>query len=150
MKPRRNSVALGAAAGGLMAAGLLTMAVASADQGDAVPDPFTFQPTQVTGDPPYTPEVVMGTESWSEFDLTTNQVVQKDVVSGIDTHTVFGSFVNDDFAAGDLRVDLTSFGGGWANEWFENPGFSGGPTADLLLTPFGNFELFGPADAFMV
>ena len=147
MNPRRISLALGAAAGGLLAAGLLTMAVASADQSDIVPDPFTFQPSQVTGDPPYTPEVVMGTGSWSLFDLTTNQVLQKDFASGVDTHTVFGSFVNDDFADGPATIDLTSFGGGWANESVDNPNL-GAQTADLLLTPFGNFELFGPAGAF--
>jgi hypothetical protein len=151
MNPRRISLALGAAAGGLLAAGLLTMATmaaASADQQDFVPDPFTFQPSQVTGDPPYTPEVVMGTESWSLFDLTTNQVLQKDFAIGVDTHTVFGSFVNDDFAdSGVATVDLTSFGGGWANEWINDP-IGGVQAADLLLTPFGNFELFGPAGVF--
>jgi hypothetical protein len=150
MKPSRNSVALGAAAGGLLAAGLLTMAsmaAAFADQQDFVPDLFSFQPSQVTGDPPYTPEVMMGTESWSLFDLTTNQVLQKDFAIGVDTHTVFGSFVNDDLADGGATVDLTSFGGGWANEWIDNP-IGGAQAADLLLTPFGNFELFGPAGAF--
>ena len=60
MNPRRISLALGAAAAGLLTAGFLPMAVASADEGIGVPDPNTFDPTQVTGDPPYSPEVVMG------------------------------------------------------------------------------------------
>ncbi len=77
---------------------------------------------------------------------TTNQVFLLDAQSGVDTHTVFGSFTNDDFAAGPATLDLTNFGGGWENEWIDNS--APGTTADLLITPFGNFELFGPADAF--
>ncbi len=138
-------------ASGLLAASILSMAVASADEGIVAPDVSTFDPTQVTGDPPYTPEVVVGTEHWSELDLTTNTVLDQDLLSGVDTQTTFGSFTNDDFAAsGSYTADLTNFGGGFENEWIESPATPGGGVADLLITPFGSFELFGPADFFTV
>jgi hypothetical protein len=138
-------------AAGVLAASVLSMAVAAADEGIVAPDVGTFDPTQVTGNPPYAPEVVTGTEEWSELDLTTNTVVQADLLSGVDTHTVFGSFTNDDFAAnGSYTADLTNFGAGFENEWIDSPGTPGTGVADLLITPFGDFELFGPADFFTV
>jgi hypothetical protein len=149
----RHPVALtfGTVAAGLLAASILSMAVASADEAIVAPDPVTFDPTQVTGHPPYSPEVVTGTEDWSELDLTTNTVVQQDLLKGVDTHTVFGSFTNDDFASsGSYTADLTNFGGGFENEWVDSPGTPGIGMADLLITPFGDFQLFGPADFFTV
>jgi len=149
---RRITLTLGAGAGGLLAAAFLTMALASADEGIVAPDVSTFVPTQVTGDPPYSAEVVTGTEAWSELDLTTNAVFDPDVLKGVDTHTVFGSFTNDDFAANaGYSADLTNFGGGFENEWVDSPATPGAlGAADLLITPFGDFELFGPADFFTV
>ncbi len=149
MGSRRMKSTFGAAAGGLLAAAFLTMPFASADEGIVEPNSGTFDPTQVTGDPPYSPEVVTGTESWSEFDLTTNSIVNPDLISGIDTHTVFGSFTNDNFAAsGGYTADLTNFGGGFENEWIDSPSTPGTGIADLLITPFGDFQLLGTADFF--
>lgn len=136
-----------AVAGRVAAAAFLSMAIASADEELLVPDTFSLQhSTQVTGDPPYSPEVVTGPESWSIFDLATNKVIYPDLLSGVDTLTISGSFTNNDFSDGFDLVDLTDFGGGWENEWFDN--VYGGLNGDLMVTPFGNFELFGPADLF--
>ncbi|HET9116839.1 MAG TPA: hypothetical protein VFN75_01975 [Pseudonocardiaceae bacterium] len=150
MHTRRFVLTLGTAAGGLFVAAFLQVAVASADDFILVPDPTTFVPTQITGDPPYSPEEVMGTENWNELDLTTNTVGVLHNVYGVDTHTVSGLFTNDDFASTNgIIADLTNFGGGWENEWYSNLDNPVQPIiADLAVTPFGNFELFGPADIF--
>jgi len=145
----RIALALVGAAGGLAAAAVLPMAVAFADDTIFVPGVDTFDPTQVTGDPPYTPQIETGTELWRLEDLTTH-VVSGVTTQGVDTHTEFGSFANDDFAfSGGASIDLTNFGGGFENEFVSIPGstFFNEP-ADLLITPFGNFELFGLADVF--
>jgi hypothetical protein len=126
----------------LLATAFLPMADASADD-IYVPDPSTFVPTQVSGIPPYSPQEVMGTESWSVFSLTTNTVLQPDVFSGVDTQTVIGSFINDDFAGPNGSVDLADFGGGWENEWLDALTGPNAGVSDLLITPFGDFELFG-------
>ncbi|MGB9252703.1 MAG: hypothetical protein WCC28_23660 [Mycobacterium sp.] len=147
---RPIALTLGTVAAGLLAASFLSMAVASADDFILVPDPTTFDPTQAAGDPPYSPEVVMGSESWSEFDLTTSKVTFPDGLHGVDTQTVSGTLTNDDFASNNgIITDLTNFGGGWENEWYDNLDNPGQPViADLAVTPFGNFELFGPPDIF--
>jgi hypothetical protein len=161
-KQRRRitlATALESATSGLLAAAFLPIGAASADVTILEPDTSTFIPTEVTGNPPFTPEVVVGTEDWSGLDLTTNTVVSPDLYSGVDTSTVFGSFTNDDFAThmlvpfgtGEVTayIDLTNFGGGWENEWID---LLAGPfthgMADLLITPFGDFQLFGPAGLF--
>ncbi|MEB3031135.1 hypothetical protein [[Mycobacterium] nativiensis] len=36
--------------------------------------------------------------------------------------------------------DLANFGGGWENEWIDNPAVG---ASDLMITPFGDFPLFG-------
>jgi hypothetical protein len=152
MHARRIVLTVGTAAGGLLAAAFLQVAIASADDYILVPDPTTLDPTQVTGDPPYTAEEVVGTEKWSEVDLTTNSVTGPDLLHGVDTHTVSALFTNDDFASTNgVIADLTNFGGGWENEWYSNLDAPGGPVvADLAVTPFGSFELFGPADIFTI
>jgi hypothetical protein len=152
MSPRRITLTLGAAAGGLLAAAFLPMAVASADEVWYVPDPLSFDAiTAVTGLPPYSPEVVTGTENWVQFDFTTNTLVTPPspftTISGVDTETVFGSFTNNDFSNGRAFDDLANFGGGWENLWVDLlPGGGSGPglgVSDLLITPFGDFPLLG-------
>jgi hypothetical protein len=141
---RRLALTVGAAAGGVLVVAFLPIAVASADIDGYSPDPTTFDPTQVTGFPPYSPEVVTGTEAWSRYDFTTNTVLVPDQLDGVDTATVFGSFTNDDFSNGDITIDVTSFGGGWGNEWIDIPGTGpSGVASDLLVTPFGDLPLFG-------
>jgi hypothetical protein len=134
---------VGAAAGGLLVSAFLPIAVAFADEDGYIPDPSTLFPiSEVTGFPPYSPEVVMGNESWSRFDFTTNQMLVPDQLLGPDTETIFGSFTNNDFSNGGVTVDLANFGGGWENEWIDLTGGVGAPS-DLLITPFGDFPLFG-------
>jgi hypothetical protein len=138
---RRITLALGAAVGGLMAAAFLPMAVAFADDSGWVPDPTTLFPTDVSGMPPWSPEVIAGHEAWSRFDFTTNTVQVPDQLDGVDTETMFGAFTNNDFSNGDITVDLANFGSGWANEWIV---FSNSAVAsDLLITPFGDIPLMG-------
>ena len=142
---RRITLAVGAAAGGLLAAAFLPIAIAVADEEIYVPDPTTFDPTQVVGFPPFSPQELMGTEQWSVIDLTTNQVEALDAFSGVDTHTVFGPLINDDFASTlGSSVDLANFGGGWENEWVDVAVGADAGASDLLITPFGDFDLFGP------
>jgi hypothetical protein len=159
---RRATLTLGAVAGGLLAAAFLPMAVAFADEYDFTPDTTTFDPTQVEGYPPLD-NVVTGTEDWNLYDLTTSTVYGPDYLHGVDTVTTIGSFTNDDFLQGtdfpltivsnsgqeialpgDAQIDLANFGGGWENEWIDVPS-SGDPSgiSDLLITPFGDFQLFG-------
>jgi hypothetical protein len=153
--------ALGAVAGGLLAAAFLPMAVAVADEFDFTPDTTTFDPTQVEGYPPLD-NVVTGTEYWSLYDLTNSTVSSPEYIDGVDTQTTIGSFTNDDFLQdsdypvsivsnggditmpGDAQIDLADFGGGWENEWIDIPS-SGSPSgiSDLLITPFGDFQLLG-------
>jgi hypothetical protein len=154
---RRVTLLLAAvAAGGLLAATFLSMAVAYADDDIFVPDPATFEATQVSGNPPWSPDVITATESWSLYDIATGKVYMPDILSGVDTETISGSVINDDFAStpgptGEpLYIDFTNFGGGWENEAVAlNLGSDFGFTdpfsrfSDLLVTPFGDFELFG-------
>jgi hypothetical protein len=157
---RRLTLALGAIAGGLLAAAFLPMAVASADDYDFQPDPQSFEPTQIEGIPVLTNEV-SGPESWNLADVTTGVIeYHDDLFHGTDLHTTIGSFSNDDFIAsngvgfGDsvefdvepyTQIDLADFGSGYANEWIDIPTGPDAGISDLLITPMGNFELFGTA-----
>ncbi len=141
---RRMTFALGAAAGALTVGAFLPMAVAFADDTGWVPDPNTLNPTDVSGFPPWSPEVIAGHEAWSRFDFTTNTVTVPDQLDGVDTSTVFGSFTDDNFSNGNITLDLANFGGGWENEFIDIPGTGPGAVmSDLLITPFGDFPLFG-------
>ncbi|MGH3968978.1 MAG: hypothetical protein ACRDTV_12925 [Mycobacterium sp.] len=72
------------------------------------------------------------------------EVLRTGAVLGPDTETIFGSFTNDDFSNGDFTIDLANFGGGWENEWIDIPGTGlGSGMSDLLITPLGDFALFG-------
>lgn len=161
---RRVTLAVGAAAGGLLTAAFLPMAVAFADNYDFTPDTSTFEPTQVEGYPPLINEVT-GAEDWSITDVTNGTVAVQDVfLGGTDTQTTIGSFTNDDFiwgnsgeavgvgsgsttfeVPGGTQVDLADFGSGFENEWIDVPG-TGLPDSgisDVLITPFGDFPLLG-------
>jgi hypothetical protein len=93
---RRAMLTIGAGAGSLLAAALLPMAVAFADNYDFTPDIPTFAPSQVEGYPPLINEVT-GAEQWNIFDLTTNSVRYTGIIGGTDTETTIGSFTNDDY-----------------------------------------------------
>ena len=152
---RRVTFTLGAVAGGLLTAAFLPRVAAVADELDLTPDTTTFHPSQVEGYPPLFNEVT-GSESWNVTDLTTKSVDVPDFFKGVDTETTFGSFTNDDFlnqsgvgVAGVIvnpgaEFDLANLGGGFANEWIDVPGSgTGSGISDLLITPFGDFELLG-------
>lgn len=143
-----------------------TAPTARADDEFLVPDIATFDPISAMGYPPLV-DVVQGNERW----FLTVQMPDSGTFSvyGVDTHTTFGSFTNDDFLTDytgqsgtgifaqnfdevvlpdNTQIDLFDFGGGFQNEWISIPAdaLSGGPDAgvsDLLITPFGDFELFG-------
>jgi hypothetical protein len=157
MSKNRRFVVLSALTGGLLAAAFLPTAVAFADEYDLTVDPTTFVATQAEGYPPFE-NVLTGTESVAINDLTTPGAF--DVAShNVDTQTTIGSFTNNDFlyngdphfdqgVAVDVpvgtQVDLADFGGGWQNEWIDIPAGGTDPGAsDLLITPFGDFALFG-------
>lgn len=156
----KTTLTLGALAGGLLAAAFLPMAVAFADDWDVIPVTNTFVPTQVEGYPPLINEVT-GAEAWTTNDLTTH-VPLGILINGVDTETTIGSFTNDDFLqtasdltfingatatsfvfATDTQIDLANFGGGWENAWMDIPTGPDAGVSDLLITPFGDFPLFG-------
>lgn len=137
----------------------LPIAVAVADDYDydLTPDTSTFMGGPVEGFPPFFSEVT-GSERWSFTDLTTNSVAALDVFPGTDTETTIGSFTTNDFTGscgiiessnfvldgGGLQVDLASFGGGYENELVDVPSGGDAPgLSDLLITPMGDFTLFG-------
>jgi hypothetical protein len=155
---RRMTLTL-AMAGGLLSAAFLPMAVAFADNYEFTPDITTFAPTQVEGYPPFIDEVT-GAEKWNIFDATTNTVSFPNIIGGTDTQTTIGSFTNDDYltnvtlyasppnfeAPAGTQIDLANFGLGFENEWIDIPSGGTDPGAsDLLITPFGDFALFGSA-----
>jgi hypothetical protein len=155
---RNLMLTFGTGAGVMLAAAFLPTAVAFADEYDLVPNITTFEPSQVEGYPPLINEVT-GFERWNLFDLTTNSLSQTDVLGGTDTQTTIGSFTNDDYLIkiGQLimgspnnfevpagtQIDLANFGFGFENEWMDIPSGPGAGISDLLITPFGDFELFG-------
>jgi hypothetical protein len=138
MSRRRVTFSLAAAAGGILAAAYLPVAVASADIVDLfTPDTSTFDPTT-------------GTEDWNYIYLPD---ASQDVVDGFttkDTVETFGSIVNNyatvtAFTTGPevgSDIDYLQLGGGFANEFVYEPGVSPAIT-DLLITPFGDFTLLG-------
>jgi hypothetical protein len=153
---------IGAGTAGLLAAAFLPMTVAFADEVDFTPDLTTFAPSQVEGYPPLIDEVT-GAEKWTAWDVTTGSSIFDDVFTGTDTQTTIGSFTNDDFLFTGLgesftsahganevdvpsgtQIDLANFGGGFENAWIDIPSGGTDPGAsDLLITPFGDFSLFG-------
>jgi hypothetical protein len=157
---RRATLTLGVIGGGLLAASFLPMAVAAADEFDFTPDITSFVPSQVEGYPPLINEVT-GAEQWRILDIATNTAPFGDDLSGEDTATTIGSFTNDDYLTGsDLsasgfghsfdmpigsQIDLANFGLGFENEWIDIPSGPDSGISDLFITPFGDFELLGPA-----
>jgi hypothetical protein len=153
---RRVTLTLGAVAGGLLAAALLPTAVASADEYDLIPDPTTFSASQAEGYPPLV-DIETGTEAWGFGDMTA-VTPDADFIPGTDTMTTFGSVTNNDFLTSaetfigpgvgvvvpaGTQIDLAAFGDGFGNEWIDLPGGSGSGISDLLITPFGDYELMG-------
>jgi hypothetical protein len=150
--PRRVTLTLSAAAGGLLAAALLPVAVASADEELAwEPDFSTFDPTSgPQGFPPFYNEV-MGTETWDDV-VPSSGASSGAYVIGDDTETIIGSFTNNDLVVTSnslstpigMQIDFANFGDGWANEWVDLPaGSSDAGVSDMLITPLGELILAG-------
>lgn len=160
METKRRLTRVIAATSGILAAALLPVGTAFADDYDFTPNVSTFVPSQAEGYPPLI-DVVTGTEKWNIFDLTTNTASVSNILLGTDTHTTFGSFVNDDFLTSSgltilgppdnlvlpegTEIDLANFGLGFENAWMDIPTGTDAGISDLLITPFGDFELFGSA-----
>jgi hypothetical protein len=47
--------------------------------------------------------------------------------------------------AGGTQIDIANFGLGFENEWLDIPSGPDAGISDLLITPFGDFELLGSA-----
>jgi hypothetical protein len=159
-------MAVGAAAGGLLAAAFLPMAVANADDIIYVPDNLTFVPDPSTewGIPGLLSGAT-GVEDWSTNDYTTHIGVL-DSLSGQDTNIFIGSGISFDLSndlftvssnisdPGGLApgsvLDYTfspfcALGGceAFGNEFIDAAAGSTTPgITDILLTPTGDFVLF--------
>jgi hypothetical protein len=162
---RRMTLTLGVSAGAVLVAALMPTAVAFADEYYLVPDPSSMVATSITGDPPYSPLVVTGTEDWGVVDVASPSVgVDFGLLKGVDTSTTFESpfsddayFVNDAFSftpsASDAglsgSVDFYNYGNMLINEWVDIPtGFNGDgfpqyAIADFLITSSGVYQIFG-------
>jgi hypothetical protein len=157
---RNLMLTFGTGAGVLLVAAFLPMPVAFADEFGFTPDTSTFVPSQVEGYPPLIDEVT-GAEQWAFSNFTTGANPFGDVLTGTDTETTIGSFTNDDFlssssssftlhgssTAFDLtpgaQLDIANFGLGFENAWMDVASGPNAGVSDLLITPFGDFELFG-------
>lgn len=163
MSRRRITLTLGA--GGLLAAALLPMALAFADDQGLIFEPANgdyFLDSTGPGPPilvdsgPFS--IAAGDEYWNAvvgYD-SANPVAYPDALVGYEVDTTMGSFTNVAFdVQGGLPIipiptgtliDITDFGGGYANEWIDVPvtGLGHG-VSDLLITPFGDLPLLGTA-----
>jgi hypothetical protein len=167
MMPRPIALALGAAAGGLLAAVSLSTAVANADEFVYTPDPLNFLPEPGT-EWGSSLGGFTGVGDWNTNDITTHTQVL-DTLSGqgpeLDySYGIFGisllNFSNDLFTVssnisdpGGLApgsvIDLTNLdigetsSGVFANEFIDAAAGSTTPgLTDILLTPTGDFLLF--------
>lgn len=160
---RRITLILGA--GGLLAAALLPMALAFADDqglifepanGDYYLDSTGPAPPILVDSGPIS--IAAGDEYWNAvvgYD-SANPIAYPDALVGYEVDTTIGSFTNEAFdVQGGLPIipiptstliDITDFGGGYVNEWIDVPGTGlGHGVSDLLITPFGDLPLLGTA-----
>ena len=177
MHRRRITRVLGAAAGGLLGAAFLPVAVAFADDYDIVADPnspevitglygfdFGFQTT-----PPAVNGSVDGNQLFDVDDTTIGTTTEPDTVGTFEadestSSDVFGDtnqelLVTSDVsgttgtAAGDTPpvgsvFDYYNFGnGGFENIYSDLPSASGNLISDTLVTPFGDFTIPVTLDA---
>ena len=165
MNPRRITLALGASAGGLLAA-LVGAGVATADTFDYVVEPGTQQMLPPTGTPP----MDIGTQSYDVFnvdDTTVGTSTNPDVVGQ------FGGFLttltnadgtgnvllrvaeafpgsNTDVPALGSVIDDDNFGGGFVNIYSDLVGAGANGTnliTDTFDTPFGDYTIPTDFDA---
>jgi hypothetical protein len=151
-----GTAALGAAAGGLLAAAFVPMAVANADEFIYNPDPLNYLP--VTSTIWAIPGLISGADyvgDWNTGDITAPLQSVFDSLSGhgtetnilslfsyYDTFTVSSNISDPSGLAPGSVIDYASTPLG-ANELIDAAAGSTTPgITDWLLTPFGNFLLF--------
>ena len=156
MNPRRITVTLGSAAGGLLAAAFLQMAVAAADQYVYEPDGSSFvqlQNPDFTVSPISLPPLFdqeTGYEAFSVVDTTAGTTspgalggfaLITDFLGATETQFDENSFVS---APGVLdkgsEITLWQLPGDWGNELIFSSSVPLG-LEDIVLTPFGDFPL---------
>jgi hypothetical protein len=160
---RRIRSTIGAAAGGILAAAFLPVAVAFADDYTLVPESQEVD-TSVSGLPPLY-EVTMGTAQFGAENSALNTIygVFNADVTTFTTSSGFGNqeIVDTGGQLGGLTVptgsifDFTNFGGGFENEYSDIDGtvgtFAGPDTiTDTFITPFGDFNIPTTFDAIEV
>ena len=163
MKSNRGrciAVSLGAAAGGLLAAAFLPMAIAAADEYVYLPDPSTFvaESPSLTGYTPISfPPFIEGQTGDIGFNVvdTTNGITRDDAMLGTTLVTQFlGGATETEFTESGLittvpgaldigsQVDVLQLAPGWGSELVISD--LAGPLGfeDILFSPFGAFTLF--------
>jgi hypothetical protein len=155
MNPRRITLTVGAAAGGLLLAAVLPMAAAHADEFVYTPNDFYPDSTTEWGIQGLFGGAT-GTGLWNTEDFTSQPPGDfGDSMGGTVTHTQIGLFTNDFFTlTGDKAdpgylglgstIDYANYGLGFGNELVDaTPGsdFASG-IYDTMITPFGDFLLF--------
>jgi hypothetical protein len=160
-------MAVGAAAGGLLAAAFLPMAVAAADEYVYLPDPSSFvqEPPSVTGlDPTSSPPFFDGQTGWEDVNVldATTGTTAYDAMQGESVVQSLGGITATDYlgigenpsvpwALGTgTSVDLVQFPDGWGGELVGSSYFPGEPPLlpfieyiFTTITPFGDFTI-GP------
>ncbi len=127
------------------------VALTSGETDIYLPNSTTFDPTVSNGFPPFF-DVQQGPEMWF-LSPPVGQLEAADL-SGTDTQTTIGSFVNDYFTESSEKslgavapspgseIDLANFGGGYENELAYSLDGSGGYTvSDTLITPSGDYTI---------
>jgi hypothetical protein len=168
MKSRRIALTLGAAGGGVLAAGFLQTAVAFADDYSIVPDPDVFSRFTAIGGVPPLDQAVSSVLGYNVSDLTTGATGSIDGVSlndldafGFDNQEILAlpEAINAKVVAaaeppptgstfdapptGSL-FDTFNYGYGFENHYSDLVGTGTGGTntiTDTFATPFGNFNI---------
>jgi hypothetical protein len=152
MNHRGITLTLGAAAGGLLAAAFLPVAVAFADD-------FVFNPNSqpdvagVTGYPPFDQDI-LAAQDFSVHDITTNMDVGTFAADTNALSTPFGFNNEEILVTGDQTgvdtpptgsvFDTANFGNGFENIYADTlgTGMGGANTiTDTFVTPFGDFNI---------
>lgn len=158
-RSRRIALTLGTAAGGLLAAAFLPMAVANADEFVYTPEPGQFTPDPSTDwGTPGLLSGATGGDLWQTADIGsggTNVLYYIPSLFGSDNDTLFLKLISNDLftvtahasdpgalATGSV-IDYTNFGLGYGNEFVDAAAGSATPgLTDMAITPFGDFLLF--------
>jgi hypothetical protein len=147
---RRLAVAFGLPVAGMAAAALLSQGVAKADD----PFVFTIEPAgtdqtvlSISGTPPFDQTIIESGDFQVDFP---NGGLNEGPGIATFTENAFG-FQNAELVyANHLALyDVTSFGNGFANDYYDYAGIGGQPDSigDTFVTPFGDFNIPTTFDA---